>query len=38
MVNFKSAHIQVDNQTALSYLLKMGEIKSQELIRVSKEI
>ena len=31
MMNFKSVHTQVDNQTALSYLLKA-------LLRVSKEI
>ena len=38
MMNFKSVHIQVDNQIALSYLLKMGGTKSQELLSVSKEI
>ena len=38
MINFKSVHIQVDNQTASSYLLKMGGTKSQELLRASKEI
>ena len=38
MMNFKSVHTQVDNQTPLSHLLKMGEAKSQELLRVSKEI
>ena len=38
MMNFKSVHIEVDNQTALSYLLKMGGTKSQELLKVSKEI
>ena len=38
MMNFKSVHIEVDNQTALSCLLKMGGRKNQELLRVSKEI
>ena len=38
IINFKSVHIQVDNQTDLSYLLKMGGTKSQELLRISKEI
>ena len=38
MMNFKSVHIQVHNQTALSYLLKMRGTKSQELPRVPKEI
>ena len=38
MMNFKSVHIQVDNQTAFSHLLKKGGTKSQELLRVSKEI
>ena len=38
MMNFRSVDIQVDNQTALSYLLKMGGAKGQELLRVSKEI
>ena len=38
MMNFKSLTIQVDNQTALSYVLKMGRTKIQELLRVSKEI
>ena len=37
-MNLKSVHIQVDNQNALSYLLKMEGTKSQELLRVSKEI
>ena len=38
MMNFKSVDIQLDNQTALSYLLKMGGTKGQEFLRVSKEI
>ena len=38
MMNFKSVHILVDNQTVLGYLLKMGGTKSQELLRVLKEI
>ena len=38
MMNFKSVDIQVDNQAALSYLLKMRGTKGQELLRVSKEI
>ena len=33
-----AAHIQVDSLIALSYLLKMGEIKNTELIQISKEI
>ena len=37
-MNFRSVHIQVDSQTALSHLLKIGGTKSQELLRVSKEI
>ena len=38
MMDFKSVDIQVDNQSALSYLLKMGGTKGQEFLRVSKEI
>ena len=38
MMNFKSVYMRVDNQTALSYLLKMGGTKNQELLKVSKEI
>ena len=38
MMNFKSVHIKVDNQNALSYLLKMGGTKSQKLLRVPNEI
>ena len=38
MINFKSVHIQADNQTALIYFLKMRGTKDQELLRVSKEI
>ena len=34
IMNIKSVHIQVDNQTALSYLLQMGGTKSQELLKV----
>ena len=34
----QSVNIQVDNQIALSYLLKMGGAMSQELLRVLKEI
>ena len=31
-------HIQVDNMTALSYLLKMGGTKNPDLMQISKEI
>ena len=31
-------HIQVDNMTVLSYLLKMGGTKNPELMQISKEI
>ena len=31
-------HIQVDNTTALSYLLKMGGTKNPDLMQISKEI
>ena len=31
-------HIQVDNTTALSYLLKMGGTKNPDLLQISKEI
>ena len=33
-----SIHISMDNMTALSYLIKMGGIKNQELNAISKEI
>ena len=31
-------HLQIDNMTALSYLVKMGETHSPELLQVAKEI
>ena len=31
-------HLQIDNMTALSYLVKMGETRSPELLQVAKEI
>ena len=31
-------HIQVDNTTAFSYLLKMGGTKNPDLMQISKEI
>ena len=37
-IYIQSVNIQVDNQIALSYLLKMGGAMSQELLRVLKEI
>ena len=33
-----SVHIPMDNMTALSYLMKMGGTKNQELTAISKEI
>ena len=36
--NIKSIHFQIDNKTAISYLLKMGGTKSQSMIKISKEI
>ena len=33
-----SVHIRMDNMTALSYLMKMGGTKNQELTAISKEI
>ena len=33
-----SVHIRMDNMTALSYLIKMGDIKNQELTVIRKEI
>ena len=38
MWKMSAIHIQVDNMTALSYLLKMGGTKNPDLIQVSKEI
>ena len=37
-IYIQSVNIQVDNQIALSYLLKTGGAMSQELLRVLKEI
>ena len=34
----KSVHLQIDNFTALSHLVKMGGTKSAELNKISKEI
>ena len=31
-------HLQIDNMTAPSYLVKMGETRSQELLQGAKEI
>ena len=31
-------HLQIDNMTALFYLVKMGGTRSQELLQVAKEI
>ena len=36
--NLKSVHIQMDNMTALSYLVKMGGTHSRELTSLAKEI
>ena len=38
MWKMSTIHIQVDNMTALTYLLKMGGIKNPELMQISKEI
>ena len=38
MWKMSAVHIQVDNMTALSYLLKMGGTKNPELMQISKEI
>ena len=38
MSKMSAIHIQVDNMTALSYLLKMGEKKNSELMQISKEL
>ncbi|XP_057302862.1 uncharacterized protein LOC130637025 [Hydractinia symbiolongicarpus] len=35
---FASVHIQTDNMTALSYLLKMGGTKNLTMIKIAKEI
>ena len=34
----KVIHFQTDNKAALSYLLKMGGIKNENMTRLSKEI
>ena len=34
----KATHFQIDNKAALSYLLKMGGTKNENMIRLSKEI
>ena len=34
----KATHFQIDNKTALSYLLKMGGTKSEHITKLSKEI
>ena len=34
----KAIHFQIDNKAALSYLLKMGGTKNENMIRLSKEI
>ena len=36
MCKMSAIHIQVDNMTALSYLLKMGGKKNPELMQISK--
>ena len=36
--HLNSIHIQMDNMTALSYLVKMGGTNNQELVRISKQI
>ena len=33
-----SIHFQIDNKAALSYLLKVGETKNEQMIKLSKEI
>ncbi|XP_057296294.1 uncharacterized protein LOC130625258 [Hydractinia symbiolongicarpus] len=38
MKQFASVHIQADNMTALSYLLKMGGTKNLTMIKIAKEI
>ena len=38
MWKMSAIHIQVDNMTALSYLLKMGGTKNPELMQISKDI
>ena len=38
MFNLKSIHFQVDNMSALSYLMKMGGTQNKEMIAISKEI
>ena len=39
MLNIKSIHFQVDNMSALSYLMKMGGVtQNKEMIAISKEI
>ena len=38
MWKMSAIHIQVDNMTALSYLLKLGGTKNPELMQISKEI
>ena len=37
-VEMSALHIQVDNMTALSYLLKMERAKNLELVQISKKI
>ena len=34
----RAIYFQIDNTTALSYLSKMGVVKSLEMIKLSKEI
>ena len=38
MWKMSAIHFQVDNMTALTYLLKMGGTKNPELMQISKEI
>ena len=38
MMNFRSVHLQVDNNIVLSYFLKMGGTVSKELIQLSIDI
>ena len=38
MWKLSAIHIQVDNMTALTYLLKMGGTKNPELMQISKEV
>ena len=34
----KGKHFQIDSRAALSYLLKMGETKNKQMIKLSKDI